>query len=512
MRAEIQRRKQIALGNDIIKACTTFEDFVSFTTPNYKFGWFNKAICRKLQKFYDDCVIAAELGRQGPRLMLFAPPRHGKSELVSRKFPAYVFGRNPDLSIISTAYSDDLAGRMNRDVQRLIDEDLYHMVFPDTFLSGSNVRNAAKGNWLRNTDLFEIVGHKGSYRSAGVGSGITGMGANILIIDDPVKDAEQAASVTIQTKIWEWYTSTFYTRQSPGAGILLIMTRWNLSDLAGKLLEAQKSGDGDTWEVCSFPAIFEEDESGNAPPRHEDDHRQIGEALHPERYNREMLDAYKAATGSYAWASLYQQQPVPREGALFKRAWFEGRTVGVAPSDCIVWRHWDLAASLKKQGQTNQAWTAGVKMGYSPSLKKYFVIHVIRLQAEGHEVRQTLFQTAEIDGKTVKISIGHDPGQAGKFQTQDYINHLAGYSAYGLIESGEKFARAEPFSAQCEAGNVYLVKGDWNMPYLDELCVFPSAAAKDQVDASSGAFSRLADAPKQTFNLPIVITRKRSFP
>lgn len=168
-------------------------------TPEYQFGWFNRDVCNRL-----DAFLAAVVRRQGPRLMLFAPPRHGKSELVSRKFPAYAFGRYPDLSILATSYGADLSSRVNREVQRLIDEPRYSELFPETMLSGSG--RPTSGVWARNNDIFEVVGRRGSYRSAGVGGGITGMGGDILIVDDPVKDAAQANSEVYRQSVWDWAT------------------------------------------------------------------------------------------------------------------------------------------------------------------------------------------------------------------------------------------------------------------------------------------------------------------
>lgn len=476
------------------------EGFVEFTTPDYQFGWFNRDVFRRL-----DAFLAAVIRRQSPRLMLMAPPRHGKSEAVSRKFPAYIFGRYPDLSIIATSYGADLSSTVNREVQRLIDEPRFAKLFPETALSGSAIgmHDEAVGTWARNNDIFEIVGHKGSYRSAGVGGGITGRGGDVLIVDDPVKDALQANSEVHRQGVWDWYRSTLYTRREPGAGILLVMTRWHIGDLAGRLLEAMANG-GEQWEVASYRAIAEEDEAS----------RNAGEALHADRYDLAALTSTKVALGPYNWEALYQQRPIAREGALFKLHWFENKVIDFAPADCTWWRHWDLAASVRNPKATNQAWTAGVKMGFSPSQRRYFIADVKRLQAEGHEVRSTIRAVAELDGHHVKISVPLDPGAGGKFQAQDFIAGLSGFLAFAHKESGDKGTRAEPFAAQCAAGNVYLIRGDWNRPYLEELALFPTgASAKDQVDASSAAFERLSrNASPITFTVPFAASQARNIP
>jgi hypothetical protein len=148
--------------------------------------------------------------------MIFAQPRSGKSELVSRRLPAYILGRDPDATIIAASYGADLARRMNRDVQRIIDTPEYQRLFPDTQLWGKNVRSVADGSYLRNSDLFEVVGHRGFYMSVGVGGALTGMGSKYMVLDDPVKNRKEANSATYRQSVWEWYTSTFYTRLAPG--------------------------------------------------------------------------------------------------------------------------------------------------------------------------------------------------------------------------------------------------------------------------------------------------------
>lgn len=278
--------------------------FVTQINPKYQVGWFNSAVAKALEQFYYDVVS----GKQ-PRLMIFAPPRSGKSELFSRAFPAWAFGKNPNLQIIASSYSSDLSTRMNRDVQRIIMSDEYAKIFPNTRLNSR--RMTTTQNALRNSEIFEIVGHAGAYRSAGVGGGITGMGADISIIDDPVKDAAEANSATYRDKVWDWYVTTLYTRLSPKSGVLLGMTRWHEDDLAGKLIkEAQK--DGDKWQILSFPAIAEANE----------EFRQEGEALHPQRYDLDRLLKIKSAIGSYAWNALYQQRPSNKGGDIIKGKWF----------------------------------------------------------------------------------------------------------------------------------------------------------------------------------------------
>jgi len=269
------------------------EAFVRLTFPGYEWGWHHRLLCSRL-----DDLVAGRI----TRLMVFMPPRHGKSELVSRRLPAFILGRDPDASLIACSYSSDLASRMNRDVQRIIDSDEYRRIFPGTRLYGKNVRTIADGAYLRNSDIFEVVGHRGVYRSAGTGGGITGMGFDVGIIDDPIKNRADAESATVQRGLWEWYTSTFYTRKAPRARILLTLTRWHVNDLAGRLLDlAANDPRADQWVVIDFPALCDRIAA--------DDPRQTGEALWPARYPLDELERMRAGMGEYDWLALMQQRP-----------------------------------------------------------------------------------------------------------------------------------------------------------------------------------------------------------
>ena len=318
--------------------------FAQYTMPEYKPGWHHRVLADAV-----DRMVTGDLRR----LIVSMPPRHGKSEMVSRRLPAYLMGRNPDETIIASSYSAELASRMNRDIQRIMASSEYRHLFPGTRLNESNSRTVA-GSWLRNSDIFEVVGATGAYRSSGVGGGITGMGARWLIIDDPFKNREEADSVTIRENIWDWYTSTLYTRQAPDARILVIMTRWHSEDLAGKLISlSQDRETADKWEVIEFPAI-----AGDVPlPQ---DIRKPGEALWPEMFPIEDLERMKASIGDYQWSALYQQQPRSGGGVewpehyfdrgLFFEEWPEvlvQKVIALDPSKGANAKHGDYSAIVK---------------------------------------------------------------------------------------------------------------------------------------------------------------------
>ena len=305
-------------------------DFAQYTMPGYQPGWYHKMI--------SDCVGEMMTGDL-KRLIISLPPRHGKSELISRRLPAFLLGSNPKTSIIASSYSADLASRNNRDVQRIIDSSGFKALYPETKLNQGNSRTVA-GSWLRNSDLFEIVGHGGVYRSAGVGGGITGMGGQWLIIDDPIKNREEADSPVYRQMVWDWYTSTFSTRQESGGRILIVMTRWHADDLVGRLLElAANEPKADQWRVINLPAIAPDETLPDY------DRRQPNEPLWPERFPIDELERMRASMGEYQWAALYQQQPRMGGGTEWPESYFKNdiwfddwpktitiKTIGVDPS------------------------------------------------------------------------------------------------------------------------------------------------------------------------------------
>lgn len=275
---------------------TSLLRFVKTSYPPYLVGDIHERIAAELETF-----AKAVERKESPRLMITVPPRHGKSMLASERFPAWYLGRNPMHSIIATSHTKDLANTFSRRVRGLLNEEWYQALFPARLSADSQ----AVGDW-------ETV-QGGGYRAAGVGTGITGKGCQILIIDDPTKDAKEARSSVVREGVWEWYNSTAYSRLMPGGGVILIMTRWNLDDLAGRLLASNP----ERWRVVNFPAINED-----------------GEALHPERYSLEYLLELKEQVGPYIWNALYQQNPIADESMPFKAEQFEYRRV--VPDD--TWR------------------------------------------------------------------------------------------------------------------------------------------------------------------------------
>ena len=316
---------------------TNFLPFVMRFNPDYQAGWVHKDICRRLEKFSDD--VAARLS---PRLILTMPPRHGKSQLTSKSFPAWHLGKHSSHEIMACSYSGSLSmgfSRLNRELMR---DPAYKVLF-DTRLHPDSQGAEA---WMT-TD-------GGGYTSAGIGGAITGKGAHALIIDDPVKNREDAESESGRSNAWDWYTSTAYTRLAPGGGVLLILTRWHDDDLAGRLLGAMKEG-ADQWTIVNYPAEAKDDEL----------YRNAGEALHPERYDLEALSRIKRAIGPRDWAALYQQDPVPDEGAFFSKddfEWYDYNDPAAVPDgkEMVEYAAWDLAIGQKQENDYSVGGVASI--------------------------------------------------------------------------------------------------------------------------------------------------------
>lgn len=445
-------------------------DFTNYTKPDFIEGWFNRIIAKELQQFYYDVMA----GKQ-PRLIIQAPPRSGKSELFSRRFPAWAFGQNPDLQIIAASYSTDLASRMNRDVQRIIDSEEYQGVFPETTLNGKNIATVS-GQSLRNSEIFEIVGHAGAYRSAGVGAGITGMGADIGIIDDPVKDAKEANSQTIRDAVWDWYTTTFYTRLSPKSGILLGMTRWHEDDLAGRLLR-EMDNDGDQWRIVSFPAIAESDE----------EFRLEGEALHPERYDLERLTKIKKAVGSQAWNALYQQRPSSKGGDIIKGAWFKRYSVLPRMKRIIITA--DTAQKTKQHNDYSVIIVAG--LGVDGGL---YIVDLIRGKWEAPELEQKL---SDVWNKYRSMSVHKvyiEDKSSGTSLIQN-IQRKQRIPVEGVQVDTDKYTRVLGVQGYIESGYIYLPNdAEWIEDFIKECEAFTATDSHkhdDQVDAMVMAITEL---------------------
>lgn len=488
--AERQRARVKRNETSIRERCKSLygfiEEFWSIVEPGTPFvgGWAIRAICDHLE-----AVTRGEI----QNLLINVPPGMMKSLTVSVFWPAWEWGpcERPQLRYLTTSYSEDNVLRDSRKTKKILESAKYQALWGD----GDDRENFVRKSTKWGEFLFENT--LGGVRDCRPFKSLTGGRGDRFICDDP-HSTSTAESDVERSKTVRDYREGASDRLNDirRSATVIIMQRLHHQDVAGSILELDvgfvhlnlpmefeaRRTDPETGKVSGGPCrtyigghLFFQD------PRTEE-----GELLFPERFPQAEVERLKKLKGSYAWAGQYQQRPTPREGGLFKREWFAGKFVRQAPAGTRWVRHWDLAGTKKK----TSARTAGVKLGKTPD-GRYVVGHVILLQEEGLIVKQTIEATAAMDGKSVEISLPQDPGQAGKVQKQAYIADLAGYIARGEPETGDKESRAEPFSVQCEAGNVSIVIGEWNADYIDELCLFPSGKFKDQVDASSGAFARL---------------------
>lgn len=388
------------------------------------------------------------------RVMFFVPPRHGKSETMTVRFAAYRLEKDPSLRIIICAYGQTLAEKFSRKVRRLVRE--------------RGVPLAED----RNTAAEWETTQGGGVRAVGVGSGVTGLGGNLILIDDPVKSREEAESPRMQERVYEWFTDDLYTRLEPGGAILLTNTRWHHADLAGRILESPM---GAAWDVVSFPAVAEEaDPLGRAP----------GDALWPARFPAEELARTRETIGEYAFSALYQQRPTPRSGNLFPRA--KAQIVDVAPATLRVIRSWDKAGTAGGGKRT-----AGVKLGLDPDGVVYILDSTIGQWAAA-EREAVILQTARMDTPACPIVIEQEPGSGGKDSAMATIANLPGYIVTAKPATGNKALRAEALATQWQAGNVRLVRGLWNKAFLDEMEVAPNGTYVDQMDAAAMGYNTLA--------------------
>lgn len=459
LRAQAEQERRRRQAETV--APLSFRDFIRQVNPGLKFYKHIDILIDVLQRVADGEIT---------RLMIFEPPRHGKSLLLSRLFPAYYLTRYPERWVGLTSYGANLAYGFSRNAR-------------DNYRRFGNV---TKGDAAA-VEQWETT-EGGGLWAAGVGTGITGRGFSLGLIDDPVKDAKEASSETFQTNQQDWYGSTFYTRAEPGAAIILTMTRWNEADLAGWLLQQENEEEPERWHIVNMPAIAEESPQQFPPScTVEPDFRQPGEALCPERYPLAKLTKIARRITQYFFNALFQQRPRPREGGKFQRSWFE--IVHTAPKEATRVRAWDKAGT-----EGGGDYTVGVLMARSKE-NVFYVEDVVRGQYSDLQREKIIKQTAEADRAaygSVTTWLEQEPGSSGKDSAKSTIRALAGFTVKAEPSTGDKEVRASPFAAQCEAENVKLVAGAWNTAYLNELASFPFGSHDDQIDASSLAFNKLA--------------------
>lgn len=394
------------------------------------------------------------------RLQIAMPPRHTKSETVTVRYAAWRLEQDPTTRIIIGAYNQKLANKFSRKIRRIL-----------------------KGRVEFSTDCKAVeeweTAAGGGIRAVGVGGGVTGFGADLIIIDDPVKSRKQAESETYRENTKDWFNDDLYTRLEPGGQIILIQTRWHDDDLAGYLQKQMLEEDGEQWEIVSLPALAEEDDPLG---------RAVGEALCPERYDRAALLRIKSKLTGYGFDALYQQRPTPREGALFKLDWFTDKIIAAAPTGLRWVRGYDLAASQK----TSADYFASFACAYDKE-GNLWIRDGFRKRLEYPDQKRLILNWMVTEHKTRHAITKPLHGLA---IVQDLRRDVSarGVAFRAVDEKGDKYSRALPWADLAADGKVFLVRGRWIADFLSECIAFTGKGDThdDQVDAVSVAVQMLA--------------------
>ena len=403
------------------------------------------------------------------RLILSVSVRHGKSEFASKWLPAWFLGTHPNKRVILAGHEADFAASWGRAARDILTE---HGGRFDVSVSQAS---AAASRW----DLASP--NRGGMLTVGVGGSPIGKGADLMIVDDPIKSYADAMSPLVRRRVQEWWTGTMVSRLEPGAAVILIMARWHQDDLAGFLLREEPG----EWRELRLPAVADDPDDPLG--------RRLGEPLWPERFDADELARRKASTslsfGEAVWLAQYQQTPTVPGGGMFPAdRW------GLASAVSHEWqvrrwvRGWDLAAT-----ESGGDWTVGALLGRCAD-GRIVVADVVRGQWGAHAVRSQIQAAAASDPPGTTVVLPQDPGQAGKAQAQQYAAMLAGHDVRIEPQTGAKEVRATGWAAQQQAGNVVLIAGADRDALVAEHQGFPRAAHDDIVDACSSAFNALVGA------------------
>lgn len=457
----------------------SFGEWLQQTSPEHRWDWPHLVYLRQR--------LEALARREIRRLAIFMPPRHMKTSQSTIRFPLWCLEQDPRMRIVLGAYNQTFAEKLSREMRKIA------RLRPGLRLSAD--RKAVKA--------WETL-QGGGVRACGAGSPPTGEGANLLVIDDPIKSRQEADSPTLRDKIWDWYSQDLLTRVEPDGAVLLIQTRWHEDDLAGRILASERTKKGPTpgeigdprrraegeWTVVCLPALAEADDPMG---------RAVGEALCPERYSVADLEQLRRTMGDNAFEALYQQRPTPRSGGLFKEWWFH-RFVDFLPAGCTLVRYWDKAGTAG-----GGCYTAAVLMARDKE-GRFYLVDVRRKQLDAAEREAWIVSTAHEDRERygrVEIGIEREGGSGGKESAQGTIRRLAGFACFEDAPTGSKEARAEPLAAQFGGGNVAVVNVEgvapaWFRAFRDEALTFPHGKYLDMVDAASGALARLTGGRRPT--------------
>lgn len=444
-----------------IRARKSLQSFTEYTKQRWSAGKIHRAIAEQL-----DRVVRKEIDR----LMLLCPPQHGKSDLASRRLPAFVLGKRPETDVISASATAQLAEEFGRDTRNCIASSEYQALFPETTLAEDS---QAKGRW--NTS------HGGGYYAVGMGGALMGRGGELGIIDDPFATWEDAQSQLSRDKAWDWYTGTFYNRIRPGGAIILIQHRMHEDDLAGRLIERQKAG-GDKWEIVELPALLDD------PPW-------------PERYDRKALERIKHNSDPRKWSALYLQNPTPDEGTFFRREWFKrfdpAKAKGHAYStgDFAVTEgagDFTELGTHKYQGDTLYLACDG---WYGQTSADQWIERLI--DQVGRHKPLCFF------GESGPIRRSIEPFLVRRMRERQTFCRLE-----WLVRGHDKPTMARSLQAMAAAGKVEIADTEYGEHVLSQLLQFPAGTKDDAVDMAALMGMAIADAHPGVVAKPVAIVKK----
>lgn len=451
--------------------------FTQWTKPNYEVNWHHKELCGLLDKFARGEIRF---------LMVFLPPRTGKSELVSRRLPAFIQGLNPDAEILSASYNASLASEMTSDVQKIMDSDEYRELFPKTVIPQAGKK---KQGYIRSSKGHDVIHRRGKYRSGGIDGSFTGKGANFLIIDDPFKNRKEADSPTRRETVWNAYKSSLRTRLEKGGSVLITLTRWHEDDLAGRIeMEMKNDPDFEKFVTFSFPMIKEDDSNPLDP-------RELGEPLWPEKYDLDECKRLKKSVGAREWSALYQQKPTSSGGAIIQRRWTTKRYRELPSRIDEFVLSWDM--SFKDSDGSDYV----VGMCWAKAGAEYFAVDLVRDRMGFVATIQALRDMSKKHPKAfVKLVEDKANGSAAIDSLKKEIPGLI-----AVEPNGSKESRVNAVAPAWEAGNVLLPEGaPWVADFVEEVVAFPRGAHDDQCDAMSQALLRFMGKASSHFSQKMV--------
>ena len=432
------------------KAQNNFMPFVHHVYENFIEGRHHLEIAEKLEK-----VASGEI----TRLIVNMPPRHSKSELASYLMPAWFLGRNPKLKIIQATHNTELAVRFGRKVRDLIDSEQYGHIFPDTDLKADS---KAAGRWETSAG--------GEYFAAGVGAAVTGRGADLFIIDDPHSEQDAMSEGRLE-EAYEWYTSGPRQRLQPGGKIIVVMTRWGLRDLTGRLIKAQGSDVlSDQWEVVEFPAILPSENP-----------------LWPEFWKKDDLLKVKASLPVQKWGAQWQQQPTAEEGAIVKKEWWKVWKKEDIPEVDYIIQSYDTAFSKKESADYSAITTWGVFRSEETGADNIILMDASRGRWNFPELKEKALEENEYWEPDMMIV---EAKASGLPLTDELRRAGIPIMNYTPSKGRDKVTRMHTVAPLFEAGMVWAPEKHFADEVIDECMAFPNGEHDDYVDSMTMALIR----------------------